>query len=67
MYKYLFKHKQKYHKGKQPIRECGIFELIDCLFTPVKITLQVISYRTANTLLSIIEQVCTSGTIIHND
>ncbi|ORD96001.1 hypothetical protein HERIO_2023 [Hepatospora eriocheir] len=63
----LFRHKQKYHRGRQPTREIWVFRLDDCSFIPAKISLYVVPNRTANTLLPIIERVCASGTIIHSD
>ncbi|ORD96497.1 hypothetical protein HERIO_1570 [Hepatospora eriocheir] len=63
----FFRYKQKYNRDRQPTREIWVFGLADCSFTPAKISLHFVPNRTANTLLPIIERVCATETIIHND
>ena len=63
----IFRHKQKYHVGRQPERKIWVFELADVSFTPAKISLHIVEDRNASTLLPIIEQVCIPGSIIHSD
>ena len=65
--KSLFRHKQKYHVGKQPEREMWVFGLTDVSFTPAKISLHIVEDRKASRLLPIIEQACIPGSIIHSD
>ncbi|ORD93149.1 hypothetical protein ECANGB1_978 [Enterospora canceri] len=63
----LFRHKQKYHRGRQPGCEIWVFGLADVSFTPAKISLYVVDDHKASTLLPIIERVCLPGTIINSD
>ncbi|ORD92866.1 hypothetical protein A0H76_2843 [Hepatospora eriocheir] len=45
--KSLFRYKQEYHLDKQPVRKIWVFELTDCLFSPAKISLHIVSNNTA--------------------
>ncbi|ORD92973.1 hypothetical protein A0H76_2842 [Hepatospora eriocheir] len=63
----FFIHKQKYHQGRQPKRKVLVFSLADVLFTPAKISLHVVSNRTASTLLPIKVVVSLPRSVIHSN
>ena len=63
----LFRHKQKYHRRRQPARELWVFRLADIGFNPSRVALFLVPNRTSNTLLPLIESTRKDGTIVHTD
>lgn len=63
----LFRHKQKYHVGRQPVNEIWVFGLADTSFSPSKVVFMVVQQRNVETLLPLIRDTCLPGTEIHSD
>ena len=62
----LFSHKQKYHRGRSS-EEIWVFGIVDTSFKPAKGYVEIVSKRSASTLLPIIRKICLPGTIVHSD
>jgi len=63
----LMCHKQKYHRGRVARAQTWVFGIVDTSFKPAKGCMEVVSYRSAETLLEVIKRVCKPGTIIYSD
>ena len=64
----LFRHKPKYHRGRQPQHNSGwVFGIVDTSSTPAVGYMQIVPDRTAGTLLGILQQVARPGSIIRSD
>ena len=64
----LFRHKPKYHRGRQPQRNgAWVFGIVDTSSTPALGYMQIVDNRTARTLLGIIQQIALPGSIIWSD
>ena len=65
--KSLFRHKQKYHRGRQPERELWVFGLAENTGNKKNVSLHLVDDRKADTLLPSIEQVCPPENVFHSD
>ena len=63
----LFSHKQKYHRGRATREPVWVFGIVDTSFKFAKGYMEIVSDRSANTLLPIINRVCRPGTVIYSD
>jgi len=63
----LFCHKQKYHRGRIARAQTWVFGIADTSFKPSKGYMEVVSDRSAETLLEIINRVCRPGSIMYSD
>ena len=63
----LMCHKQKYHRGRVARAQTWAFGIVDTSFKPAKGYMEVVSDRSAETLLEVINRACRPGTIIYSD
>lgn len=63
----LFRHKQKYHRGRAPTRNAWVLGIVDTQYTPARGYMTLVRRRDARTLLPIIRRVVLPGSTIHTD
>ncbi|KAG0438190.1 hypothetical protein DMUE_3240 [Dictyocoela muelleri] len=63
----MFVHKMKHNRGRIPRAQVWVFGIVDTSKSPLVGYMQIVTDRSATTLLPIIRRVCRPGTIIHSD
>ena len=64
---FQFCHKHKNHPEKASSQEVWAFGIVDASFVPTIRYLQTVNDRRASTMLPIIRNMCSQGTLIHSD